>query len=161
MKRFCKNKPAHKSHPKSRPTRKPSSSDVPCDICHENNLASRSCLICKISYCEIHLMPHLRDPEMTKHRLLDPATFNATHLCKQHNQFLTKFCENDQKPVCMKCTESGHKYHDTITIDNKSKRVRVRMALLVLSSDKLLYIFCWLDCKTIWKPQRENILYIL
>lgn len=125
MKRSLRNKPARKRRP--RPIRQPSASDVPCDVCNGNDkMAVISCLVCKISYCENHLTPHLNHPEMRNHKLMDPATFTSSHVCKKHNQFLTRFCEKDQLPVCMKCTRSDHKNHETVTIDSKSKRIEVR-----------------------------------
>uniref|UniRef100_A0AAQ6II68 Uncharacterized protein n=1 Tax=Anabas testudineus TaxID=64144 RepID=A0AAQ6II68_ANATE len=128
FKRSRRNKPAYKASPRPRPTRQASTTDVPCDLCHgKDTMALISCLVCKTSYCESHLTPHLRDPEMTKHRLMDPATFTSSHVCKKHNQFLTMFCEKDQKPVCMKCTVSDHKNHDIVTIDTRSKTIKTQM----------------------------------
>lgn len=125
MKRSLRVKPAHKRRP--RPTRQASATDVPCDVCHGNEeMACKSCLICKTSYCEYHLTPHLNDLAMTQHKLMDPATFTSSHVCKKHNQFLTLFCEIDQVPLCRKCTKTDHKNHQTITIDNKSKMIEVR-----------------------------------
>ncbi|CAG5929562.1 unnamed protein product, partial [Menidia menidia] len=58
------------------------------------------------SYCEVHLTPHLRDPVMTKHRLTDPATFAASHLCRNHNKPLDMFCKREQTPGKMKTTQA-------------------------------------------------------
>ncbi|XP_071315932.1 E3 ubiquitin-protein ligase TRIM21-like [Trachinotus anak] len=99
--------------------------NVPCDICHGDKSASvKSCLVCQVSYCEIHLMPHLRDPALQRHRLTDPATFPASHLCRKHNMPLTMFCEKDQTSVCTKCIERGHKNHKIVPIEKASKRIK-------------------------------------
>ncbi|XP_074479447.1 E3 ubiquitin-protein ligase TRIM39-like [Sebastes fasciatus] len=99
--------------------------EVPCDICHGDKSPSvKSCQTCQASYCELHLLPHLRDPALQRHQLMDPAAFIASHLCRKHNRPLTMFCMKDQKPVCMRCTEREHKNHKTIPIEKESKRVK-------------------------------------
>ncbi|XP_070785704.1 E3 ubiquitin-protein ligase TRIM21-like [Enoplosus armatus] len=122
-------KPTYKPAPPKRHfPRQPSKSDVPCDICHGNKAtAVKSCLVCRESYCEIHLTPHLNDQVMTKHRLTDPATFTTSHLCRKHSMILERFCNNEKKPVCMKCTERDHKYHDIVPIERESNRIKTQM----------------------------------
>ncbi|XP_018543232.1 E3 ubiquitin-protein ligase TRIM21 [Lates calcarifer] len=128
FKRSLRGKPAYKPPPMKQVSRHPSKSDFPCDLCHgEESVAVKSCLVCQVSYCELHLMPHLRDPVMTKHRLMDPATFITSHLCRNHNRLLEMFCKKDQVPVCVKCTERDHKHHDTIPIEKESKRIKTQM----------------------------------
>ncbi|GLD64674.1 uncharacterized protein AKAME5_001620600 [Lates japonicus] len=101
---------------------------VPCDVCHGNNSASvKSCLVCQASYCEIHLVPHLRDPALQRHRLTDPATFTSSHLCRNHNKPLTMFCKKDQTPVCAKCQERDHKRHEVVPMEKASKRIKTRL----------------------------------
>ncbi|XP_022623872.1 E3 ubiquitin-protein ligase TRIM21-like [Seriola dumerili] len=103
----------------------PYTNRVPCDICDGNRSTSvKSCLVCQVSYCEIHLRPHLRDPALQRHRLTDPATFPASHLCRNHNKPLTMFCKKDQTPVCVKCVERGHKSHKVVPMEKASKRVK-------------------------------------
>ncbi|XP_054457945.1 E3 ubiquitin-protein ligase TRIM47-like [Anoplopoma fimbria] len=105
-----------------------SQEEVPCDICQGNSIvAVKSCFMCQVSYCEIHLTPHLRDPVLTKHRLTDPATFVTSHLCRIHNKPLDKFCKGDQTPICMKCREVDHKHHDIVSIEKESKKVRIQI----------------------------------
>ncbi|XP_042368395.1 E3 ubiquitin-protein ligase TRIM39-like [Plectropomus leopardus] len=100
--------------------------EVPCDICHGDKSPSvKSCVLCQASYCELHLTPHLRNQELLRHRLIDPATFATIHLCRTHKKPLTMFCEKDQKLVCVMCTERNHKNHQTIPVERKSKRVKV------------------------------------
>ncbi|XP_071315934.1 E3 ubiquitin-protein ligase TRIM21-like [Trachinotus anak] len=122
FKKSMKSKTLHKLIPRRRPPRPSFTSDVPCDICHGDKSAVKSCVICQMSYCEIHLIPHLKDPMMMMHRLTDPATF--THLCRIHNKLLDLFCKEDQMPVCVKCIEKEHKYHYTVPIENEGKRIK-------------------------------------
>ncbi|XP_074479620.1 E3 ubiquitin-protein ligase TRIM21-like [Sebastes fasciatus] len=128
-----KKSPPYKRPPGKRPPNLPprqasKNDDVPCDICQGNSvMAVKSCLACQMSYCEIHLTPHLRDSVLTKHRLTDPATFVTSHLCRIHNKVLDKFCKSHQTPICIKCRELDHKHHEIISIEKESKRVRTQM----------------------------------
>uniref|UniRef100_A0A3P8QZ61 Uncharacterized protein n=1 Tax=Astatotilapia calliptera TaxID=8154 RepID=A0A3P8QZ61_ASTCA len=102
--------------------------DVPCDVCHGNKAPSvKSCLVCQASYCEIHLVPHQRDPALQRHCLTDPAIFNTSHLCRKHNKPLTMFCKQDHTPVCSKCTEGDHKHHKIVPMEKESRRVKMNL----------------------------------
>ncbi|KAK1889984.1 E3 ubiquitin-protein ligase TRIM47 [Dissostichus eleginoides] len=97
--------------------------EIPCDICQEDKWPSvKSCNTCQVSYCDVHLAPHLRDPVLQRHRLKDPTLFSSSHLCRIHKQPLTKFCTKDQAPVCEKCTENEHKHHQTVCMEQEQKR---------------------------------------
>lgn len=132
IKRSLKDKSMHKLTPVVPPKRRvpkqsSKSDDVPCDVCIENkSTAFKSCLVCQVSYCEIHLTPHLKDPVLMKHKLTDPATFVNGHLCRNHSKPLQMFCRKDQTLMCMKCTEKDHKHHEIVSIEKESKRIKVR-----------------------------------
>ncbi|KAL3046072.1 hypothetical protein OYC64_004144 [Pagothenia borchgrevinki] len=99
--------------------------EIPCDICEEDKSPSvKSCNTCQVSYCDVHLAPHLRDPMLQRHRLKDPTLFSSSHLCRIHKQPLTKFCTKEQAPVCDKCTEKEHKHHQTVCMEQEQKRVK-------------------------------------
>ncbi|XP_040035696.2 E3 ubiquitin-protein ligase TRIM21 [Gasterosteus aculeatus] len=135
FKKSIKGQPAYKPAPPKRTQntglrqRQHSKTDeVPCDICQENSvMAVKSCFVCQLSYCEIHLTPHLRDPVLTMHSLADPGTFVTSHLCKSHKKVLDRFCKRDQTPICVECREFDHKHHETISIAKESKMVRIQM----------------------------------
>ncbi|XP_022623902.1 E3 ubiquitin-protein ligase TRIM21-like [Seriola dumerili] len=113
----------HKILQRRRHVKQLNTPDVTCDICHEyKSVAVRSCLTCQVSYCEIHLTPHMKDPVMMMHRLTDPATFS--HLCRIHNKPLDLFCKNDQMPVCVRCTETEHINHYTVPIEKEGKKIK-------------------------------------
>nr|XP_046236849.1 E3 ubiquitin-protein ligase TRIM21-like isoform X2 [Scatophagus argus] len=132
FKRSLKDKPKYKLvPPKRRIPRHPSmSEEVPCDVCQgSKSTAVKSCLVCRESYCEIHLTPHLRDQVKTKHLLTDPGTFITSHLCENHNRLLEKFCKMDNTPVCMKCIERDHKHHEIVPLENESRRIRSQIKI--------------------------------
>ncbi|XP_049924030.1 pyrin-like [Epinephelus moara] len=93
-------------------------------------MAAKSCLVCQVSYCVVHLTPHLRDPILTKHRLTDPATFATSHLCRSHNKLLDMFCKREQKPVCMQCRESNHRHHQIVPLEKESKRIKTQLKMV-------------------------------
>ncbi|KAG7221475.1 hypothetical protein INR49_002450, partial [Caranx melampygus] len=98
---------------------------VPCDICNGDKAPSvKSCLVCQVSYCDVHLTPHLREPALQRHQLTDPATFPTSHLCRNHNKPLTMFCKTDQMPMCTKCVERSHKSHGVVPMNQASKKVK-------------------------------------
>ncbi|XP_069014897.1 E3 ubiquitin-protein ligase TRIM39-like [Embiotoca jacksoni] len=113
---------------KQLPNQLPEAEEVLCDVCHRNKSASvKSCLVCQASYCEIHLTPHLRDPALQRHRLTDPATFAASHLCRNHNEPLTMFCKQDHTPVCDKCTKREHRNHQIVPMERESRRIKANL----------------------------------
>ncbi|KAM3590230.1 uncharacterized protein V6R79_006221 [Siganus canaliculatus] len=117
----------HKPKPLRPPRmpRQPSKSDeVPCDLCQGNKImAVKSCLVCRESYCETHLTPHLRDQLKTKHMLTDPGTFINSHLCKNHNKLLENFCKTDNMLICTKCMKD-HRHHDVVPVEMESNGIK-------------------------------------
>uniref|UniRef100_A0A668AH69 RING-type domain-containing protein n=1 Tax=Myripristis murdjan TaxID=586833 RepID=A0A668AH69_9TELE len=100
--------------------------EVVCDICTGNKLmAVKSCLVCQVSYCEAHLVPHQRETALSRHRLTDPATFTTQNLCRKHASPLEMFCKRDKTPVCVKCTQTDHKNHKTVPMERESRRIKV------------------------------------
>ncbi|XP_054477383.1 uncharacterized protein LOC129109370 [Anoplopoma fimbria] len=99
---------------------------VPCDCCLGNkSKASKTCLVCLVSYCETHLEPHLRVAALKRHKLTNPVHNLEDQICKKHNRMFELFCRNDQICVCVLCTE--HSYHDTVPLEEACVDKRVRM----------------------------------
>ncbi|XP_035856461.1 E3 ubiquitin-protein ligase TRIM21-like isoform X1 [Sander lucioperca] len=91
--------------------------EVPCDICTGTKLkALKSCLVCLVSYCEIHLEPHLTASRLKRHQLIDPVENLEGRMCTKHNKPLELFCKTDQTCVCMLCTVFDHKMHDVVPL---------------------------------------------
>ncbi|XP_020365090.1 zinc finger protein RFP-like [Oncorhynchus kisutch] len=92
--------------------------DVSCDFCTEMKLkALKSCLVCQTSYCETHLEPHQRVPALKRHKLINPVENLEDRMCKKHDRPLELFCRSDQTCVCQFCTETDHKTHDTVPLE--------------------------------------------
>ncbi|CAL8347211.1 unnamed protein product [Merluccius merluccius] len=103
---------------KEQPSAEPG--EVPCDVCTETQLkAVKSCLVCFTSYCHTHLEPHQRVAHLKKHRLVEPMDRLEDRMCKKHNRLLELFCQTDQVCVCQFCTDSDHKSHPVVPLEEE------------------------------------------
>ncbi|XP_073668880.1 E3 ubiquitin/ISG15 ligase TRIM25-like [Paramisgurnus dabryanus] len=102
--------------------------EVLCDICEEVKLkAVKSCLVCQSSYCETHLGRHLRVPGLQKHKLIDPVNNLQDYICLKHERPLELFCRDDQTCVCLICTVTDHKNHNTVTYEEEIAEKKIEL----------------------------------
>ncbi|XP_072232689.1 E3 ubiquitin-protein ligase TRIM39-like [Leuresthes tenuis] len=104
--------------------------DVVCDVCAATSQqvrALKSCLVCLTSYCETHLEPHRRVITLKLHKLIEPVKNLQDRMCKKHERLLEMFCRDEQMCVCQFCTETEHKEHQTVTVEDESKERKVQM----------------------------------
>lgn len=102
--------------------------EVLCDVCAATSMqvkALKSCLVCLTSYCETHLEPHQRVTTLKLHKLIAPVKNLQERMCKKHERLLEMFCRDEQKCVCQFCTETEHKDHQAVTIENESGERKV------------------------------------
>ncbi|XP_061579018.1 E3 ubiquitin-protein ligase TRIM21-like [Cololabis saira] len=91
--------------------------EVPCDVCTGTRLkALKSCLVCLLSYCEIHLEPHLTASRLKRHQLVEPVENLEDRICTKHDKPLELFCKTDQTCVCMLCPVLDHKTHEFVPL---------------------------------------------
>ncbi|XP_049338035.1 E3 ubiquitin-protein ligase TRIM39-like isoform X2 [Astyanax mexicanus] len=101
---------------------------VTCDACTGPKMKSvKMCLNCGISYCETHLEPHKNIPILKKHTLIDPVENLVDYICKKHEKPLELFCRDDQTCVCLLCTVTDHKTHNTVPIEEESEEMKTHM----------------------------------
>ncbi|XP_050961331.1 E3 ubiquitin-protein ligase TRIM39 [Labeo rohita] len=114
---------------KKRPEKKSAIiSEVVCDYCEETKLkALKSCVVCQSSYCETHLQPHLRVAGLKKHKLMDPVSNLEDYICQKHERPLELFCRDDQTCVCLMCTATDHKNHNTVPIEEESEEKKTQL----------------------------------
>ncbi|KAI3376546.1 hypothetical protein L3Q82_017001, partial [Scortum barcoo] len=99
-----------------------------CDACvGKQTKALKSCLVCLASYCESHLEPHLRVATLKIHKLIEPVATLENRMCKRHQRLLELFCRSDQRCVCVMCTETDHRCHDTVPVERESQEKKAQM----------------------------------
>ncbi|XP_029382288.1 E3 ubiquitin-protein ligase TRIM39-like [Echeneis naucrates] len=104
--------------------------EVVCDVCAATSLqvkALKSCLVCLTSYCDAHLEPHQRVSTLKLHKLIEPVKNLQDRMCKKHERLLEMFCRDEQKCVCQFCTETEHKDHQAVTIEDESAERKVQI----------------------------------
>ncbi|XP_066577189.1 E3 ubiquitin/ISG15 ligase TRIM25-like [Amia ocellicauda] len=102
--------------------------EVPCDICTGRKLrAVKSCLVCMASYCQTHLEPHERVKTLTRHKLIEPVRDIEDRLCKKHQRVLELFCKEDLICICHFCTETDHKTHSTVTLEEECRKKKAQL----------------------------------
>ncbi|XP_038837859.1 E3 ubiquitin-protein ligase TRIM21-like [Salvelinus namaycush] len=101
---------------------------VHCDICTgTKRKALKSCQVCLASYCETHLEPHQIAPAFKRHKLINPVENLEDRICKKHDRLMDLFCRTDQTCVCQFCTETDHKTHDTVPIEDECGERKVQL----------------------------------
>ncbi|KAM9500320.1 E3 ubiquitin-protein ligase TRIM21-like [Clarias gariepinus] len=99
---------------------------VLCDSCAEEKLeALKSCLHCGVSLCSTHLMPHRTTKKFKKHKLMEPVENLEDYICQRHERPLELFCRDDQISVCQFCTETDHKSHNTVSVEEESAEKKI------------------------------------
>ncbi|XP_076849611.1 E3 ubiquitin-protein ligase TRIM39-like [Brachyhypopomus gauderio] len=102
--------------------------DVYCDACTGVKLkAVKSCLHCGLTFCKSHLEPHNNVPKLKKHKLINPVENVEDYMCQKHERPLELFCREDEMCVCQFCTETDHKTHNTVTIEEESGEKRTQL----------------------------------
>ncbi|XP_062849524.1 zinc finger protein RFP-like [Trichomycterus rosablanca] len=110
----------------------PTKSQVYCDFCSEKKReALKSCLNCMTSYCKTHLEPHEKVSSFRKHKLIDPVENLEDYICQKHERPLEMFCRDDQTCVCQFCTETDHKNHNTVPIEEESAEKKTQLDHLI------------------------------
>ncbi|KAL6490886.1 hypothetical protein MHYP_G00012310 [Metynnis hypsauchen] len=101
---------------------------VLCDACTGvKKKAVKSCLNCGASYCGTHLEPHKNIQILQKHKLTDPVKNLEHYICKKHERPLELFCRDDQMCVCLFCTVTDHKTHNTVSIEEASGELKTQL----------------------------------
>ncbi|KAI4890825.1 hypothetical protein NFI96_009097, partial [Prochilodus magdalenae] len=101
---------------------------VLCDSCSEEKQeAVKSCLDCGVSYCDAHLMPHKTTPKFMKHKLMEPVENLEDYICQKHERPLELFCRDDRICVCQFCTETDHKTHRTVPIEEEIRVKKIQL----------------------------------
>ncbi|KAL1006040.1 hypothetical protein UPYG_G00067120 [Umbra pygmaea] len=110
--------------------------DIVCDICTERKLkAMKSCLVCQASYCEVHQQTQNSAPALKRHQLTDHVENLEEKTCKKHNRVLEFFCKMDQNCVCQLCSETDHRAHNIVPLEEEcgQRKLQLRKAEITVS----------------------------
>ncbi|XP_017327994.1 E3 ubiquitin-protein ligase TRIM39 [Ictalurus punctatus] len=106
----------------------PDKPEVLCDACTGEKLkALKSCLDCGLTFCKTHLEPHNHVSKLKKHKLINPVENLEDYICQKHERALELFCRDDQTCVCKFCTETDHKNHNTVPIEEESRERKTQL----------------------------------
>ncbi|XP_029944319.1 E3 ubiquitin-protein ligase TRIM21-like [Salarias fasciatus] len=112
---------------------------IRCDVCvGERTEALKSCLVCLTSYCESHLEPHLRVATLKIHKLIEPVPMLEKRMCGKHQRLLELFCRSDQRCVCVLCTETDHRSHDTVPVERESQEKKNQVKSMEASVQQMI-----------------------
>ncbi|XP_026990168.2 E3 ubiquitin/ISG15 ligase TRIM25-like [Tachysurus fulvidraco] len=101
---------------------------VPCDVCtDQTQMALTSCLDCGMSFCATHLEHHKIAVKLKQHKLIDAVKNLEIYICQRHQRPLELFCRDDEKCVCLFCTEGEHKSHNTISLEEESAEKKIKL----------------------------------
>ncbi|XP_033957570.1 tripartite motif-containing protein 16-like [Pseudochaenichthys georgianus] len=97
----------------------------------QEKLCCPVCLVCRVSYCELHLQPHYESPAFKTHQLIKPSENLQEKFCSRHDEVMKIFCRTDQQTICILCSMDDHKDHDTVSaaVERKEKRSEIGMSL--------------------------------
>ncbi|XP_059204342.1 tripartite motif-containing protein 16-like [Centropristis striata] len=102
--------------------------DVLCDSCMDSpSRALKSCLTCLVSYCEVHLRPHLENAKFQNHRLVDPLHDIECRTCEVHQLPLDRFCLLDGCCVCLDCESQEHEGHTTASVGEARTQIETEL----------------------------------
>ncbi|XP_030295943.1 E3 ubiquitin-protein ligase TRIM47-like [Sparus aurata] len=117
----------------------PETEDVLCDICSEiKEKAVKSCLMCLMSFCKVHLEPHQRVAGLKSHTLLDPVKNLDDRMCKTHNKITELYCRTDQVCVCTLCLKTDHKGHNVVSLEEEYEAVMAKKDATIANIQKMI-----------------------
>ncbi|XP_056406196.1 nuclear factor 7, ovary-like [Hyla sarda] len=101
-------------------------SEVFCTYCDCTPVvASKTCMWCKASLCDLHLTAHSKSPE---HVLIQPTKSFSNIKCTLHNMVLMYYCTNDTEFLCVSCClGEKHRGHQVELLDKAAKKEQEKL----------------------------------
>ncbi|CAN0409445.1 unnamed protein product [Lampetra fluviatilis] len=102
---------------------------VVCDNCSDGHTpAVKTCLKCEMSFCATHLRPHLENPRLRGHAVVEPSARLDKRRCPNHSRELEFYCTVDSGLVCSACTIAGeHTGHKVLTLKDEHETRKTRV----------------------------------
>ncbi|XP_078392713.1 E3 ubiquitin/ISG15 ligase TRIM25-like, partial [Cetorhinus maximus] len=99
--------------------------EVPCDFCTDSKLrATKSCVVCMASFCDLHLRSHYEDTVFRRHQLDDQVRDFGKRRCAEHGRPLEFYCRTNQSCLCSVCAIKGHRDHETVTVEEEVTEIK-------------------------------------
>nr|XP_032836308.1 E3 ubiquitin-protein ligase TRIM11-like [Petromyzon marinus] len=102
---------------------------VMCDNCGDGHTpAVKTCLRCEMSYCFSHFRPHVENPRLRDHAVVDPTASLDERRCRNHKRELEFYCTVDRSLVCSSCVIAGeHTVHKVLTLKDEHETRKTRV----------------------------------
>nr|XP_032835720.1 E3 ubiquitin/ISG15 ligase TRIM25-like isoform X2 [Petromyzon marinus] len=99
-----------------------------CDNCGDGHTpAVKTCLRCEMSYCFSHFRPHLKNPRLRDHAVVDPNAILDERRCPNHKRELEFYCTIDNSLVCSTCIIADeHTGHKILTVKDEHEARKTR-----------------------------------
>ncbi|XP_053550149.1 E3 ubiquitin/ISG15 ligase TRIM25-like [Bombina bombina] len=108
---------------------------ITCTYCTQSPVpATKSCLLCEASLCDIHLKVH---SNLEDHILTAPTNLWGNHKCSIHKKLLEYYCSDDEVCICGSCSLFGeHRGHQVVRVNEalEKKKDKLRNVLQQLTS---------------------------
>ncbi|KAM4031323.1 E3 ubiquitin/ISG15 ligase TRIM25-like [Anomaloglossus baeobatrachus] len=103
--------------------------DVFCTYCiHTPVVASKTCLMCEASLCDLHLTVHSKSPE---HVLIQPTKSFRNRRCSHHNKVFTYYCTEDAECLCVSCClGEKHRGHQVDLLNEACKQKKEKLQIV-------------------------------
>ncbi|XP_077305697.1 E3 ubiquitin-protein ligase TRIM39-like isoform X1 [Lithobates pipiens] len=99
--------------------------EVFCTYCNPPVPATKSCLHCEASFCDMHLSNHSKS---LHHVLTDPTTSFDGRKCSIHEEILKYYCTEDGACICMSCWVAGdHRGHQVDLLNEASEKKKEKL----------------------------------
>ncbi|XP_040212222.1 E3 ubiquitin-protein ligase TRIM39-like [Rana temporaria] len=110
--------------------------EVFCTYCNPPVPATKTCLHCEASFCDMHLNNHSKS---VHHVLTDPTTSFDGRKCSIHQEILKYYCTEDSACICMSCWVAGeHRGHqvDLLNEASEKKKEKLKDVIEKLNTEK-------------------------
>ncbi|XP_026990643.2 E3 ubiquitin-protein ligase TRIM39-like isoform X2 [Tachysurus fulvidraco] len=103
--------------------------EVPCDVCNEDlkHKAVKSCLLCLLSFCKIHLKGHTK-LHAKGHKLVAPMNDLNQWACLVHCMPLELYLVSEGKLICSRCVQGGT---NVVYVEEESDRKKAELETLI------------------------------
>ncbi|XP_040293433.1 nuclear factor 7, brain-like isoform X1 [Bufo bufo] len=99
-----------------------------CTSCDTPVVALKTCLLCKVSLCELHLEGHSKSPE---HALIKPTNSLKIGRCSVHKKDIVYYCAEDAECLCVSCClGEKHRGHKVGLLNEAFKQEKEKLRII-------------------------------